>query len=582
MNSINQEEAEPLVIQPLPQYTAEQLSTMQKEDTTLRIVWKYWIDGNKPPRKKIRQEPKKVRKILKSWNKLIEKNNVLYRSVNDQGETNHQLLLPLCLTKLVLESLHDNAGHQGNERTLALIRKRCYWPTMVSDIQLWCNSCQRCKFAKAPQQKVKPPIKSLLATYPLEILAIDFTMLEMASNGKENVLVMTDVFTKFTCAIPTKDQKASTTAKILVQEWFYRYGIPSRIHSDQGRNFESEIIKELCKLYGIEKSRTSSYYPAGNGQCERYNRTMHGLLKTLSHEQKSKWPDHLPELVHVYNATPHSSTGQSPFYLLFGIEARLPIDSMLAVTLDRDHKDWLTKHAHRLKEMRELANERMIKKAKQRQKTYNKTAKENDIEIGETVYKRNRVKGRNKIQDYWAPTPYTVIDKCDNLYTIQGANGRTEKINRMNLLREKRNNGTPEYIITEFMEVIETDAKDYNTDVASDKNSNPIIEENNETDDQSDTEQKNDDKERANDSNTLVDEDIDTDDQSSAGEGINNQGNDNKQSDNNDGSANNDDSKPEPPPVVLRRSTRVTAGKHTNPYHLPKSAIIQCLDLGQF
>ena len=158
--------------------------------------------------------------------------------------------------------------------------------------------------------------------------------------------------------------------------------------------------------------------------------------------------DHLPELVHVYNATPHSSTGQSPFYLLFGIEARLPTDSMLAVTLDRDHQDWLTKHAHRLKEMRQLANERMIKKAKQRQKTYNKAATENDIEIGETVYKRNRVKGRNKIRDHWAPTPYTVIDKCDNLYTIQGANGRTEKINRMNLLREKRNNGTPEYIIT--------------------------------------------------------------------------------------------------------------------------------------
>ena len=215
----------------------------------------------------------------------------------------------------------------------------------------------------------------------------------------------------------------------------------------------------------------------------------------------------------------------------------------------------------------------MIKKEKQRQKTYNKTAKENDIEIGETVYKRNKEqeKGRNKIQDHGAPTPYTVIDKCDNLYTIQGANGRTEKINRMNLLREKRNNGTPEYNITEFMEVIETDAKDNNTDVDSDKNSNPIVEENNETDDQRGTEQPNDDKEKDNDSNTLVDEDIDTDDQSSAGEGINNQENDNKQSDNNDGSDNNDDSKPEPPPGVLRRSTQVNCRKTHKP--LPPTQI---------
>ena len=107
-------------------------------------------------------------------------------------------------------------------------------------------------------------MKAFIASRPLEVVAMDFTILEPALDGRENVLVVTEVFSKFTQAFPTCDQKPDTTAKILLKEWFMKFGVPERLHSDQGRNFESEVVTELCRLYGVKKTCTTPRYPEGN------------------------------------------------------------------------------------------------------------------------------------------------------------------------------------------------------------------------------------------------------------------------------------------------------------------------------
>lgn len=108
---------------------------------------------------------------------------------------------------------------------------------MRRDIEHWCKECECCTIAKAVQPKVRTFMGNLLVSKPLEVLAIDFTTLEHSSDGREHVLVLTDVFSKYTQAIPTADQRASTVAQVLIDKWFYCFGILESIHSDQGRNF---------------------------------------------------------------------------------------------------------------------------------------------------------------------------------------------------------------------------------------------------------------------------------------------------------------------------------------------------------
>ena len=152
--------------------------------------------------------------------------------------------------------------------------------------------------------------------------------METAGDGKEDVLVLTDVFKKFSLVILTSNQEAVTVAKVLVRDWFQRYGVPQRIHivTRVGTLNPSWYRPFVSNNYGIHKIRTTPYHPRGNAQCERFNRSLHDLLRSLPPELKTKWPQYLPELVQAYNNTPHASTGFSPHFLLFGQEPQLPVD----------------------------------------------------------------------------------------------------------------------------------------------------------------------------------------------------------------------------------------------------------------
>ena len=144
----------------------------------------------------------------------------------------------------------------------------------------------------------RAPLVSVQSYYPLDLVCIDYLTLEPSKGNIGNVLIITDHYTKFARAIPTKNQTARTTAEALYNDFIVHFGIHNRIHSDQGANFESRTISELCRIIGIKKSHTTPYHPEGNAGPERFNRTLLSMLGTLEADQKSDWRKYVNSLVY--------------------------------------------------------------------------------------------------------------------------------------------------------------------------------------------------------------------------------------------------------------------------------------------
>ena len=298
------------------------LATMAKaqlKDSVLGLVIPFIRKGVRPKVSVIAKiRCKAAWKYLLQFDRLVLKQGLLHCIYILNDVETHQLVLPLEYHETVLCMLHDDYGHQGLDQTLALVRERFYWSTMNHDATEYVTNCHWCHVAKGHYTGRHKQQGSLVANNPLDLLCIDFLKVDPSRDGKENILVLTDAFTKFSQAFITNNQKALTVAKVLVEKWFYVYGIPARIHSDKGQSFENAIISQLYSMYNIKQSTTTPYNLCGNSICKRFNCTLLRLLQSLPKEQKSCWPLHVPSLVFAYNAMPHSVTGYQPYELMFG------------------------------------------------------------------------------------------------------------------------------------------------------------------------------------------------------------------------------------------------------------------------
>ena len=292
-------------------------SKEQRLDPNLGVIIRL-IESKQLAKRKLQgKDSSEVKSFLRNRKNLKLFKDVLYRKSYSDNSTSKKTLWQLIVPKLFRErallGCHDDVGHQGMLRTLSLLRERFYWPGMQEEATQHILKCSRCLRRKTPPQVAH--LQPILVTQPLELVHMDYLSLEPSKGNIENVLVITDHFTRYALAYPSKTQTAQATARILWDNFICHYGFPEKFISDQGRNFESDLIKELCKIAGVKKVHTTPYHPQGNGQCERFNSTLCNMLGTLSEEEKSDWKSYLGCMTHAYNCTKHASNYLFPILL---------------------------------------------------------------------------------------------------------------------------------------------------------------------------------------------------------------------------------------------------------------------------
>ena len=371
-----------------------------------------------------RLEDESMKCYVKVRADLEIENELLYHRIKlkDQEEDTYQFVVPRKYRLLALELLHDLFGHLGIDRTTTLAMRRFYWPHMNEEIQKYIQNCERClRFKQKPDN---PPLKPLLASYPLELIHMDFLRIGGKEHKNANVLVITDHFTRYAQAYVTGNQQAATAAKIFIDKFVTNYGFPVKILTDQAQAFNGKLYEALCREAKIRKLRMTPYHPQTNGQCERFNRTLMTMLGALPTDNKINWQDWVSTLVHAYNCTTTRVTGFSPYFLMFGREPRIPADKTFGVTFPNTRQNTIKNYVETLRKRLEwayqTATEHIENDMECRKLYYDSKAHCMDIVVGDIVLVRQKVFGTTyKIEDKWEGPVYIVLEKHDDGMTYK-------------------------------------------------------------------------------------------------------------------------------------------------------------------
>ncbi len=315
-------------------WTTEEIRNLQLDDDHIgKVLRAKQKGGQKPSPEQLSGDSIETRRLVQLWDQLeVRHGQLLRRFESPDGSTHHlQLVVPRTLRENILREVHGGAlsGHLGTEKTLSRLKERFYWPGHWTDTRNWCLTCATCATRKTPTPKQRAPLRNILVGSPMQLVAVDIMgPLPESESGNSYVLVASDYFTRWVEAYPIPNQEAVTVARKLVDELFCRFSVPEQLHSDQGRQFESHLIAEVCSILQIQKSRTTPYHPQSDGLVERFNRTLLDMLATTSKEHPFQWEDHIRKVCMAYNTSVHPTTGYTPFFLMFGRQARLPLDLM--------------------------------------------------------------------------------------------------------------------------------------------------------------------------------------------------------------------------------------------------------------
>ncbi len=375
-------------------------------------------------------DDKSARKLfLTSDSFYIGQDGLLYHLDRDRKRRNEdpfsQLVIPQALKFEVLSNVHDHVsgGHFGVHKTFQKVKQRYWWKGMFKDVEHWCKSCQDCSMRKSPRNAKKAPLLPIPVGNAFERVAVD-VLGPFPPSGKGNryIVVFSDYLTRWCEAFAVPNAEATVIARLLVDEIITRHGAPKVLLSDRGKNFLLKLVAEVCKIFQIHKVNTSSYHPQSDGLVERFNSTLCQSLSMYVAKDQKDWDEYIPLILLAHRTSVCEAIGDSPFYVLYGREPRLPIDVKLLPDVSEDLSKSVIEHRKRVVEKVELAQsiaKENIQRSQQKMKDYyDQKSKMPDFEVGQRVWvftpKTKKGLSRKLLHNWYGP--YRIVEQSSPVH----------------------------------------------------------------------------------------------------------------------------------------------------------------------
>ena len=422
-------------------HTLADIRSAQLKDPDIRDLLIWTESGQQPTQAELQLSSPAVKHFWRSFSLLSVAGGVLYyRWVSELSER-LLLIVPDGLKAEVLRLSHDIklTGHPGVARTLFCLRERYIWYGLRKDCEIYVRACPRCSREKKASKAARGALGVYHAGAPMERLHIDILgPFPKSSKGNRYILMVICQFTKWLEAYPIADQTAEQVAKVVVDNFISRFGIPTMIHTDQGANFTSALFHSVCDLLEIVKTRTSPYRPCSNGQVERYNRTLLQLIRCHL-KSSDKWDEDLPLLTSAIRSLPNRQTGFSPNFLMLGREVTHLADLLVpeSGSVGDERLGYAENLRSRLRKAHALVREHLQVSQKRQKDQYDLQLRQTKYQLGDVVLRRNdsSKKGHsNKLKPSWKG-PFLIVEVLSLvLFRVRGP--RKTKILHHDLIKK--------------------------------------------------------------------------------------------------------------------------------------------------
>ena len=341
---------------------------------------------------------------------------VLYKiNISGRGRK-HLLVVPSILRRDIVKECHDSptGGHFGIEKTWSKLNERYWWPSAKTSVVSFVSSCSFCQFHKRPRSRregelhpIEPP-KESLAVYGIDHIG----PLPKTTRNNQYILVAIDLLSKWVIADPVPNASTGPVVTFLQREIIAHHGIPKRIISDWGTAFTSIELEEALNQWGIVHSFAYPAYPRSNGQVERANASVVMALKAYIDKNQRNWDELLPGAVMAINTAKQSSTGLTPFEIIYGRKADLPHERLFPWPAEEEepHDDFVK----RLTKLKQSVRDRLKKQQRSlKEKIDKKRKKAREYKSGDLVLVARDIQKKGKAKKFLPRYvgPYQVVKR---------------------------------------------------------------------------------------------------------------------------------------------------------------------------